>query len=177
MQFEPIQRGVSRPAQTQSAFASTILGPQAAAEQTLLIREFTHRIANDWSSAVAAVSLAARNTRSEEAKFVLANVAGQLLHHAQLLRVLEAPVPGTMKDAAEYIGQICFCLGRAKLESLNIRLVLAADPLPLMAEDCWRLGMIVFELITNSARHAFWRGLDGTIRVDLVASQQHGERR
>jgi two-component sensor histidine kinase len=58
-------------------------------------------------------------------------------------------------------------MSRSKLDSMKIRLTFAADPLPIKAEYCWRLGMIVAELVTNSARHAF-HGADGAlIRVDL----------
>jgi two-component sensor histidine kinase len=37
------------------------------------------------------------------------------------------------------------------------------------SERCWRLGLIVSELITNSERHAFGNG-GGSIRVELLAS-------
>jgi hypothetical protein len=39
--------------------------------------------------------------------------------------------------------------------------------LQLCADQCWRLGMIVFELINNAARHAF-PGREGEIRVELL---------
>ena len=51
----------------------------------------------------------------------------------------------------------------------GIELELASRPLKLRSERCWKLGLIVSELITNSARHAFGdRG--GTIQVELSAS-------
>jgi two-component sensor histidine kinase len=37
------------------------------------------------------------------------------------------------------------------------------------SERCWRLGLIVSELITNSTRHAF-RDNRGLIRVELLPS-------
>ena len=39
---------------------------------------------------------------------------------------------------------------------------------------CWRLGLIVSELITNAERHAF-RNAGGCIRVELVPSQSFAE--
>src|SRR5262249_42909447 len=53
-----------------------------------------------------------------------------------------------------------------KLESNNIKLVLAARPLSMPSDRCWRLGMIVYELVTNAARHAF-NGAEGEIWVEL----------
>jgi hypothetical protein len=38
------------------------------------------------------------------------------------------------------------------------------------SERCWRLGLILSELITNSARHAF-RDSGGLIRVELLPSR------
>ena len=49
---------------------------------------------------------------------------------------------------------------------MKINFVLAAEPLKLQSHKCWRLGMIVHELITNAARHAF-AGRKGEIRVEL----------
>ena len=46
-------------------------------------------------------------------------------------------------------------ISRSRLESNNIKLILAVRPLSIPSDRCWRLGMIVYELITNSARHAF----------------------
>jgi two-component sensor histidine kinase len=37
------------------------------------------------------------------------------------------------------------------------------------SERCWRLGLVVSELITNSARHAFGEN-GGLIRVELLPS-------
>jgi two-component sensor histidine kinase len=60
------------------------------------------------------------------------------------------------------------------LDRRDIELVLVEYPLHMRSEQCWRLGMIVSELITNSARHAFGdRG--GTIRVELSGSGPFAE--
>jgi hypothetical protein len=50
---------------------------------------------------------------------------------------------------------------------MNIHLLFSADTLLLQSDRCWRLGMILYELVTNSARHAFFEGRDGEIRVEL----------
>jgi two-component sensor histidine kinase len=49
--------------------------------------------------------------------------------------------------------------------------VLAAPPLLLESDRCWQLGMILSELITNAARHAFAGG-PGTIRVELLHADE-----
>jgi two-component sensor histidine kinase len=136
-------------------------------DESLLMREFTHRVVNDWSSAISAVSLAARRSDDPRVKSALGVVIDRLYRHAQLFRALQMPQSETMIDAAEYLERLCLAVGESKLDSMNIRLVLAADPLAMRADRCWRLGMIVMELVTNAARHAFQGRDEGTIRVDL----------
>jgi two-component sensor histidine kinase len=46
----------------------------------------------------------------------------------------------------------------------GIELVLVERPFKMSSERCWRLGLILSELITNSARHAFAES-GGMIRV------------
>jgi two-component sensor histidine kinase len=60
----------------------------------------------------------------------------------------------------------------SKLDHLEIHLVLAACPLPLRSDRNWRLGMIVYELITNAARHACSVG-KREIRVELLRGGSH----
>ena len=65
------------------------------------------------------------------------------------------PDHDTLVDTAAYLRQLCLSIGRSRLDARQISLVLSAQPLRLQAERCWRLGMIVHELISNAARHAF----------------------
>lgn len=138
--------------------------------ETLLLQELTHRVTNDWTSAICAVSTAARSARNRQVKSVLENVAGQLYRHAELLRALQIPSENTLADVAEYLHRLCLSISRSKLDWMSIRLTLAADPLLMETERCWRLGMIVYELVTNAARHAFRDQTGGSIRVDLCCA-------
>jgi len=138
--------------------------------ETLLLQELTHRVTNDWTSAICAVSTAARSARNRHVKSVLENVAGQLYRHAELLRALQMPSENSLADVAEYLHRLCLSISRSKLDWMSLKLTLAADPLLMETERCWRLGMIVYELVTNAARHAFHDQIGGSIRVDLCCS-------
>jgi len=72
----------------------------------------------------------------------------------------------TYINAALYLQQLCVSISRSRLEPNNIKLILAVRPLSIPSDRCWRLGMIVYELITNSARHAF-QGIEGKVLVQL----------
>jgi two-component sensor histidine kinase len=135
--------------------------------QAVLLHELNHRINNEFASAISAVSLAAAHSGNEEVRRALSAV-NELLHsHADVHRALQMPEADGLVDAATYLRRLCVSISRSKLASLKIHLVLAACPLPLGSDRCWRLGMIVYELITNAARHALWDG-KREIRVELL---------
>jgi two-component sensor histidine kinase len=137
------------------------------AEEPLLLDELNHRINNEFASLIGVVSHAAARSTDEEVKRALSGVA-QLLHsHAEVHQVLQVPNDDALVDAAEYLGKLCVAISRSKLDDMGINLVLSAPPLLLSSGRCWRMGMIVSELITNAARHAF-DGRRGTIRVELL---------
>ncbi len=75
----------------------------------------------------------------------------------------------TKIDASGYIRASCQSIQSARLDHRHINLVLVEVPLRLRSEQCWKLGMIIAELITNSTRYAFDDG-GGTIRIEMSAS-------
>jgi two-component sensor histidine kinase len=132
----------------------------------LLVRELTHRISNELSSLIGHVSLAASRSPSEETKAVLSDVMSLLHRYADVHRALQMPTFSTVIDASGYIRALCQSITRARLDHRNIEVVFVDCPLQMHSARCWKLGMIVSELITNSARHAFGdRG--GIIQVEL----------
>jgi two-component sensor histidine kinase len=135
-------------------------------EMRLLLREFAHRVHNEFASAMAAVSLSAARSESSEVKAALGAVREKLYRYAQVHRALEVPADDAVLDASVHLRQLCEAIVCSKLEHQGIALVLAAEPVFLEAERCRRLGMIVAELVHNAARHAF-HGRVGTIRVEL----------
>jgi two-component sensor histidine kinase len=137
------------------------------AEEPLLLDELNHRISNEFASLIAIVSRAATASGTEDVKRALRGVAQLLHHYAQVHRALLPPDRRDLVNAEGYLSSLCRSISRSKLDHLNIDLVLAAPPLLLESVRCWRLGMIVSELITNAARHAF-AGRPGEIRVELV---------
>jgi two-component sensor histidine kinase len=138
-----------------TSFPSQLPFPQ----EGVLLHELNHRISNEFCCAVSVVSLAAARSSNKEVKAALTDVA---VHHA-----LQMPRHGIRTDAAAYLRNLCLSIRRSKLDQMKIDLVLAAHRLWLPSDRCWLLGMIVYELITNAARHAFAGG-NGWIRVELL---------
>ena len=137
-------------------------------EVETLLRELNRRINNQFASAIDLISVQAVRAEGAEAKAVLAD-AVELLHaHAGVRRALLMPRYGILIDAARYLRRLCWALRGAGLDRLNIRLTLKGDHLPLEAERCWRLGLIVHELVTNASKHACFEARSGAIKIDLA---------
>jgi two-component sensor histidine kinase len=134
--------------------------------ERILLEELIHRINNEFSSLIGAVSRTAARSVNHEVKVALAHIIELLSHYAELHRALQMPERDTHINAATYLENLCLSTSRSNLDGMKIDLVLTASPLRLPSERCWRLGMIVFELVTNAARHAFGNG-NGQVRVEL----------
>jgi two-component sensor histidine kinase len=136
------------------------------ADGALLMRELSHRINNEFTSAIGVISLAAARSGSSEVKAALSDVNDRLHRYADVHRTLQMPEYQTYINAALYLQPLCLSISRSRLEPNNIKLILAVRPPSIPSDRCGRLGMIVYELITNSARHAF-QGTEGKVLVEL----------
>jgi two-component sensor histidine kinase len=58
-------------------------------------------------------------------------------------------------NLGKYLARLCAAISAASLADAGIRLVLIDDLIDLAPERCWRVGLIVFELITDAVGHGF----------------------
>jgi two-component sensor histidine kinase len=147
----------------------TVLTSGVSDEARLLLREFSHRINNEFASAIGAISIAAARSADDEAKVALAAVQDRLQNYALVHHALQMPEDVSCIDAAAYLRHLCWAISRSKLERKGIELRYVERTFRMNSERCWRLGLIVSELITNAERHAFRNG-GGSIRVELLPS-------
>jgi two-component sensor histidine kinase len=138
----------------------------ATIEAWLLVEEITHRVANDYTTAIGSISRAASRCSNADARTALAGAARILLGHADIHRALQPPLSPGPTDLSVYLRALCGAIARAHLADRNIHLTLVEEAIEIGAEQCWRVGMIVSELITNAARHGF-RQRGGSIIVEL----------
>lgn len=121
---------------------------------SLLLRELNHRVNNELASTICAISAKAVRSDDVAVKAALLDVV-ELLHGcADVHKALRMPHPGHLTDAARYLQHLCFSVTKYRLDRRSIRLLCSADDLRLEGERCWKLGLIVSELLTNVARHA-----------------------
>src|ERR1700692_3992254 len=115
----------------------------------LLLRELDHRVKNELTSAIYAVSAKAVESDSVAVKAALLDVVDFLHQWADVHRALHMPDRGRLTDAAKYLQRLCFSITKYQLDRLAIRVLFFADDLRLEGERCWKLGVIVYELVTN----------------------------
>ena len=137
-------------------------------DESLLLRELNHRINNELTCVICTVSANAMESDNVAVKAALLDV-GELLHQcADVHRALRMPDQERLTDVAKYLQQLCFSMTKYRLERLAIRVLFSADDLRLEGERCWKLGLIVAELLTNVARHAQFDVRHPELRVELM---------
>jgi two-component sensor histidine kinase len=135
-------------------------------DEFIFVQEILHRINNQLTSTIGFVSQIAAHSANCEAKVALAGVIEHLLENARLYGALQMPSNNQLIDAATYLREVCRAISRAKLQHKGVKLTFVECALQLSAAQCWKLGLILAELITNCCRHAFADG-GGSIEVEL----------
>lgn len=130
-----------------------------------LIEEISHRVINEYSEAIAILSLAASRGEVTAAP-ELRRAADRLHAMAEAHRSVLVPIAEEDIDLGHHVGKLCSSLSRAYLGERGIQLTVATDEIPLDAARCWRLGLIVSELVRNAARRGL-KDRQGSIRVTL----------
>jgi two-component sensor histidine kinase len=142
--------------------------PLAALNGRTLLDELNHRIRNELASLINLVSFKAVWTDNVDAKEELSEVVDLLHQHVEVHSILTMPDRDALVDAGEQLRKLGSAMSRCKLNRMNIHLLLSIDTLPLESERCWRLALVVYELVTNAVRHACFDGHDGEIKVKLM---------
>jgi two-component sensor histidine kinase len=83
--------------------------------ERILLHELIHRINNEFSSLIGAVSRTAACSVNYEVKVALAHIIELLCHYAELHRALQMPENDTHIDASAYLENLCLSINRSKL--------------------------------------------------------------
>jgi len=137
----------------------------------ILVEEISHRVVNEYTQAIACLGLSAAGLASVEAREALMGAATQLRNFAEAHRALQRPVSDEAVDVGEYLARLCAASMAAGLHDRGVRLSLSCDAIHLSAQHCWRVALIVAELVTNSVRHGL-RGGPGQVTIHLVDNEE-----
>jgi two-component sensor histidine kinase len=147
-------------------------GPGAAmrANAWLYLDEITHRTLNDYTAMLAIVRRAASMAGDDMSGRALADVAARLRAAATTLRALRPPREGHVRDLEQELVTFCGAITNSILAAQAITLTLSAEPVIVSAQRCWQVTLVISELITNAARHAFQGANQGSIAVSVRSS-------
>ena len=140
------------------------------ADAWLYLDEMTHRTLNDYSVMLAMIRRASFGANEAGGLAILDAVARRLEAGATAFGALRPSRGSPSRNLDDDLEQLCASLSSSSLADRGICLTLSAEPLVMDAHRSWQVSLIVAELITNAAKHAFKQLSSGTIVIDVRAS-------
>jgi two-component sensor histidine kinase len=134
----------------------------------LLVDEISHRVLNGYTHAITTLAMAQAGTTDAAAKSALGAAEGRLRAYANVHRALRPPPADRRRDLGKYLEGVCAALACASLRDRGVHLTLIPSEAMLEADRCWRVALIIAELVNNSTRHAFGAG-GGMVLVEVEA--------
>jgi two-component system, sensor histidine kinase PdtaS len=138
---------------------------QALEHQAMLTREMSHRVKNSLASVVGLLRVQSRSAQSEAVREALNDASSRITTIAQVHDHLWRSARIGFVDIADFAGELC----RKLQETISHTVRCTFAHLMISADKAIPLGLLINELVTNSAKHAYPGGA-GEIEVS-------GERR
>jgi two-component sensor histidine kinase len=141
-------------------------GKAKLAERDLMLRELEHRTKNNFQTVAALLGMQLRRASTEPARSALSDALRRVTSISEAQRNLYAAAndPEAV-EMAVYLPDLCSSLAQALFLGEMVRLECDVDPGALDRDRAVAVGLIVNELVTNAAKHAFGDGDAGQIRV------------
>lgn len=137
-------------------------------ERELLLAELNHRMKNNFQMVASLLELQKNRAKSETEKAALNEALGRVMGIAQAHRNLYSHGEDvTSIDVGAYLTDLCGHLAEALFMGRMIRLDCRAEQGSMERDRAVALGLIVNELVTNAAKHAFEEGVGGVITVEF----------
>jgi two-component sensor histidine kinase len=151
-------------------------GRAKIAERDLMLRELEHRMKNNFQTVAALIGLQLRRSADEPAKLALRQALDRIDSISEAQSNLYAAGDATHSvDMAVYLQGLCGNLAEALFLGELVRLECHIDAGVLDRDRAVAIGLIVNELVTNAAKHAFAEGGAGQIKVAFERAP-HGYR-
>ncbi|MBB4837449.1 two-component sensor histidine kinase [Sphingomonas kyeonggiensis] len=137
------------------------------AERDLFLAEFDHRVKNNFTLVAALLDMQRRRTKDAETQEALSSALTRVESIARAHRHLYrggAASPGNV-DMAVYLEELSAALAEALFLRGAITLHCVCDHAALPRDRAVSIGLIVNELVTNAAKHAFAGRESGRIEI------------
>jgi two-component system, sensor histidine kinase PdtaS len=124
---------------------------KALEHQAMLTREMSHRVKNSLASVVGLLRVQSCSAQSEEVQNALKDAASRITTVAQVHDQLWRSNRIGFVDVADFAGELCMKLQ----ETLACEIDCDFDHLMIPADNAIPLGLLINELVTNAAKHAY----------------------
>ena len=151
-----------------TAWRAADAGEAKVAERDLMLRELDHRMKNNFQTVAALIGLQLRRSKDEPARSALKEALRRITSISQAQRNLYVAADDPQAvDMAVYLRDLCSNLAEALFLGELVRLECKVEAAALERDRAVAVGLIVNELVTNAAKHAFADGAVGVIRVSF----------
>lgn len=144
------------------------------AERDLLLREIDHRIKNNFMMVGALVDIQRRGSDDPAVKEALSAVLARIESFARAHRWLYRGGAGGVGDVQmqSYISELCDALSQALTLHGAVRLKCEADDVMMERDRAVTIGLLINELVTNAAKHAFEGRQSGNVSISFRRAEQ-----
>lgn len=135
-------------------------------ERELLLRELNHRVTNNFAMVASLLQMQASRAQDPVARSALAQALNRVMSISQAHRNLYAPGGQAARiDMSVYLEDLSRNLSEALFLGEIVALECHAYPASMDRDRAVAIGLVVNELVTNAAKHAFKDGIGGRISV------------
>lgn len=135
-------------------------------EKETLLKEVHHRVKNNLQLVYSLLNLQTRHVKDPKTLEGLQDCRHRVMAMAMVHEKLHRSRDLGRINAVDYFRDLVRHLFDAfGASASNVRLSLESDPAPLHVDEAVPCGLILYELVSNSLRHAFPDGRGGAVRV------------
>jgi two-component sensor histidine kinase len=145
------------------------------AEKDLLLNELNHRVKNNLQVVGSLLSLESSRIEDPTAKERFGAVAARVTIISRMHRHLYEGGKASEVEFGAYVGELCDSLKAFHAEGADVIFINESGRIVLNIDRAIPLALMINELVTNSLKHAFLPGQQGTVTVVLRSSDENVE--
>jgi two-component sensor histidine kinase len=143
--------------------------PLRETDELLLLREMHHRHANTLMMLSSLLRRESVLTTSPDLRDLLDRHEARIVAFGNLHRSLIVGAEDDWVSVDHYVEHLCEVLSEAILKPLGVSCEVFVDAGEVAGDWCGRLGLVIAELVTNAAKHAFQGRNSGVVRVEVIS--------
>lgn len=140
----------------------------ASRDWELVLRESHHRMKNTLTLLGASVRRDFTRAGTKDMSVAVDRLERRIVAFGRLYQLLSDNDDLAMISAETFFGGLCGALSEAVLEPAAIRCEASIESGTLPAWQCHRLALMLTELVTNAAKHAFPNKKSALIRIEVA---------